>query len=135
MPKVIRINRICSAVVLAFLLSACSKPGFVIPTQHWKGTFVQVETRPTPPQTGMLEFIVITTDQKRRPVHDLIVSVRTDFRDPWKQAIQDGHVGVFRTAVPLRSLEGAQAQIRLVSPDAEKVLFFDLQPVAEVNLK
>ena len=70
-----------------------------IPPQEWDGIVFEVQTRPTSLQAGMNEFLILATEKSGRPVHNLVVSLRMDEADPWRQAIQDGHSGVYRRAL------------------------------------
>ncbi|MDR2195789.1 MAG: hypothetical protein LBE50_04200 [Gallionellaceae bacterium] len=82
------------------VLSACGGSNQnSVPPQQWQDTDIRVETRPSPPQRGMNEVLVLATGERGRPNYDLLVSLRTDDGDDWKQAIQDGQVGVYRRAV------------------------------------
>lgn len=88
--------------ILGLLVAACSGGArYQIPTQQWGDMVIEVQVRPEPPQAGMTEFLVVATEKRGRPVHDLIVTLRTKPTDPWQQAIQDGHSGVYRRALNL----------------------------------
>ncbi len=91
---------------LALGLAACGAPPaeYVIPAQKWNDVVIEVETRPIPPKVGMNEFLILTTLERGKPVPDLLVSLRTDPQGEWRQAIQDGHSGVHRRAIPIQSV-------------------------------
>lgn len=92
--------RIGLVLWMAVVLSACS-PAVENPIapQEWDGVVFEIQTRPTVLKAGMNEFLVLATEPRGRPVHDLVVSLRMDEADPWRQAIQDGHSGVYRRAL------------------------------------
>ena len=116
-----------AALFLLGALSACSGDQAVdIPVQKWHEVEVRVEVRPSPPRAGMSEFLVMTTGERGRPVYDLIVSLRTNDQDEWKQAIQDGQVGVFRRAVDVESGARSVLQVQIKRKDEEGVLRFPL---------
>lgn len=92
-------------LVIALLLSACGgKSAPALGPQVWEDVQFVVETRPSPPTPGMTEFLVIATNRNHTQAHDLLVSLRVDDGGEWKQAIQDGFVGVYRRALPLRDV-------------------------------
>ncbi len=113
---------------LAFgLLTACgADTAQNQPPQRWQNLDVQIESRPNPPRAGMNEFLVMVNDSRGRPAHDLVVSLRSGDADPWKQAIQDGQVGVYRTAVKIEPGANPVLQVQLQGKDAEGVLRFPL---------
>ena len=96
------------------------------PVQKWQDMEVRVESRPSPPRAGMNEFLVMTTGERGRPVYDLIVSLRTDDQDEWKQAIQDGQVGVYRRAVEVAPGTRSVLQVQIKRKSEAGVLRFPL---------
>jgi hypothetical protein len=109
------------------LLAGCS--GGRVPDsvpQQWQGLEVRVESRPSPPEPGMNEFLVIITDRHGQPGWDYLVEVRSADADSWKQAIQDGREGVFRRAALVAPGERSVLQVRLRRNDQETVLRFPL---------
>lgn len=126
-----------SGVVLLLLglLTACSGagPAARIPTQQWQNMVVEVQTRPEPVQPGMNEFLVLVTEERGRPVYDLIISMRVRADEPWRQAIQDGHSGVYRRALGLVASDAELAlQIQRKSDNTGTELYFSLVPTAQV---
>jgi hypothetical protein len=119
-----------AALSLSCALAACggSEPVAEIPAQKWLDADVRVESRPSPPKPGMNEFLVLVTGERGRPVYDLVVSLRTDDNDPWKQAIEDGRVGVYRRAVEVEPGTRSTLQVQIRRNDAESVLRFPLVP-------
>jgi hypothetical protein len=107
------------------LLAACAdSDNMDTPAQKWQGLDVRVETRPSPPAVGMNEFLVIATGDRGRPAYDLIVSLRSSDADPWKQAIQDGQVGVYRRAAELDAVARNSLQVQIRRGATESVLRF-----------
>ncbi len=96
-------------------------------TQRWNEMEIHVETRPSPPSPGMAEIVVMVTEAGGKPVHDLIVSLRTADADPWIQAIQDGHLGAYRRAAKIGIGERSLLQIKIKRGQDENVLRFPLQ--------
>jgi len=120
------------AISLGFLvvvLAACNSDkgdAYTIPAQHWNGTDVRVETHPNPPLAGMSEIVVIVTGPHGKPIHDLIISLRSNQSMPWVQAIQDGFIGVYRRAVDIGG--GAVIlQVRMEQGNEQKILYFPLK--------
>lgn len=81
---------------------------------------------PTPVKPGMNEFLVLTTLEHGKPVHDLIVSLRASQDDEWQQAIQDGFSGVHRRALYLPGTPTLYVQLRKKRTDETVVLEFPL---------
>lgn len=115
----------------SILLIGCSKANdkTQIPSQHWNGVDVHIETHPDPPLTGMSEIVVVVT-KNRTPVHDLRVSLRANDAALWIQAIQDGSIGVYRRVVDLGSKDNTVLQVRLQRPNEETILFFPVKLIA-----
>jgi hypothetical protein len=95
--------------------------------RRWGQYEVAVETRPSPPREGHNEVVVIISGEHHRPVYDALVSLRTQASAPWVQAIEDGHVGVYRRAVNFGHGANATLQVQLQRGDEQMVLDF---PVA-----
>jgi hypothetical protein len=114
-------------LLLVAQLTACGGGQQVADTQPqmWQGAEVRVESRPSPPRPGVNEFLVIVTG-KRGPIHDLMVSIRTDDQDQWVQAIQDGEVGVYRRAAKVAVGSRSVLQVQIKHEDTEGVLRFPL---------
>lgn len=110
------------------MLSACGGGADVnIPSQNWQQFIVQVQTRPSPPETGMDEILVMVTDEHGRPGNDLMVSLRSRDQDQWIQAIEDGGLGVYRRAVELAPGDRSTLQVQLKNQDAVTVLRFPIK--------
>lgn len=114
---------------MLLLLVSCSKgESSRLGPQQWQETSITIETRPGPQVLqGMNEFIVIATKKARTPVSDLIVSLRTNEADPWKQAIQDGHVGVYRRALNVNDPQKDTLSVQIRQGDETHVLKFPLK--------
>ena len=116
----------CAPLILV-ILSACGGDKLAeIPAQKWQGVEVRVEVRPNPPRAGMNEFLVMATGERGRPAYDLIVSIRTDDRDEWKQAIEDGQVGVYRRAAEVEPGARSVLQVQVKRNGEESILRFPL---------
>ena len=116
-------------IVAVFGLSACSEvdPKFAIEPQMWEDVVVEIQTRPAPPRPGMNEFLIIATLERGKPVHNMIVSVRTSPGGEWRQAIQDGHSGVYRRAMPVtEEYPALQVELRRKRTDEGGVLEFPI---------
>ncbi len=94
-----------AAMLVSLLLGGCSAPPDEarLEPQRWGKVIFEVESRPAPVRVGMNEFLVIATEERGRPVHDLIVSMRASDEQKWHQAIQDGLSGVYRRAIRVPS--------------------------------
>lgn len=101
--------------------------------QQWSDLQIVVEARPSPVRVGMNEFIVIASREEYKPVVDLIVTIRTDEKTDWRQAIQDGYTGVYRRAVRVNNpktdvltVHVRKTKSNAKGADSEKVLYFPL---------
>lgn len=115
-----------AAVLGAALVMACgnSADSSQVGAQPWGSFNVAVEVRPAPPRPGHNEVVVIITGEHHRPVYDALVSVRADSRQDWVQAIEDGHVGVYRRAVSFGRNPVVTLQVRLQRADNQSILEF-----------
>jgi len=107
-------------------LAACGQvdQAGTIGTRQWGPYDVTVETRPSPPRIGQNEIVVVIAGEHHQPVYDAVVAVRAQASSPWIQAIEDGHVGVYRRAVRFSS--GAQnvLQVQLKRGEDSTILEF-----------
>jgi hypothetical protein len=120
-------------ILVPLLLLACTtKEDVRLGPQVWNGVSFIVESRPSPIRQGMNEFIVIASKDNVRPGVDLVISMRTNDQDKWRQAIQDGFSGVYRRAVLVRDPQNdvLQVHIRQSKAKEETVLHFPLAPAA-----
>jgi len=113
---------------LALLLGACGPADTAgqVGTQRWGNFDVAVELRPSPPREGRNEVVVIVSGERHRPVYDALVFVRSDSEQAWVQAIEDGHVGVYRRAVLFGHRADPALQVRLQRGDEQAELVFPL---------
>ncbi len=93
-----------TAVALAagIFLAGCSASddaSKVLGSRQWGTITVTVETSPSPPRPGTNEILVQVSGERHQAVFDALVYVRTRVSHEWTQAIQDGHVGVYRRAL------------------------------------
>jgi len=109
-------------------LAACGQAdqAGTIGTRQWGPYEVTVETRPSPPRVGQNEVVIVIAGEHREPVYDALVTVRAQTSSPWIQAIEDGHVGVYRRAVRFGS--GAQnvLQVQLKRGEDSTILEFPI---------
>lgn len=96
-------------------------------TARWGQYAVAVETRPWPPREGNNEVVVIISGERHQPVYDAVVSIRAQAGAAWVQAIEDGHVGVYRRAVNFGHGGDTTLEVQLRRGDEQAVLAF---PVA-----
>ena len=128
-------RRLFWLVVLSFTLVSCGGPAentasgtLGVPPQMWGDLDVIVETRPVIARVGMNEFLVIVTQRKpRKPVFDLLVSIRMIESDPWRQSIQDGHVGVYRRSLQVTDPTTQAVLVRLERGEDKVELRFPLR--------
>lgn len=114
--------------LLGLALTACANQDApVIPPQMWGDVQINVEPRPEIPIVGMNEFLVTATRKPSRPAFDLIVSVRMSESDAWQQAIQDGHVGVYRRALLVTDPATQAVFVRVEQGDKKGELRFPLK--------
>ncbi len=97
----LNLKQILATTLGIVLLSGCGDPLPAFPTQTWEDIRVDIETRPPRVERGMNEFLIIATRGPRAPASKLIVSLRVNDEGPWVQAIQDGHLGAYRRAMPV----------------------------------
>jgi len=90
----------------------------------WGGFEVAVEVRPAPPRPGHNEVVVIITAERHRPVYDALVWMRARPDAPWVQAIEDGHVGVYRRAINFGRAGATQLEVKLQRESSVDVLVF-----------
>jgi len=114
--------------ILPCLLAGCGADdgNAQIGAQRWGNLDVAVEVRPSPPRAGHNEVVVIVSGEHHRPIYDALVYLRAQPDLPWVQAIEDGHVGVYRRAVLFADGGAAALQVRLQRGSEESVLIFPL---------
>ena len=104
---------------------ACSKQHrIVLPVQTWGDATIRIEILPSPANKEVHEFIVLIS-KGYKPVANVMVSLRTTEDAPWKQAIQDGNVGVYRTVLTVPH-QATQILVLLRRGSQESLLKFPL---------
>lgn len=98
--------------------------------QMWGPISVHVESRPMPLTAGMNEFWVVLTDDRGRPMFDVLVNVRIEPHGSSQQAIQDGHTGVYRRAVRIADPKTNVLVVELKRRDKTGELRFPLAKIA-----
>jgi len=111
---------------LGLALCGCSGTTQDTPTEHWRDLQVHVESRSYGPIPGMKELLVFVNRNGVLPAWDCRVDLRTSDADPWKQAIEDGRVGVYRRAAKVDAGEHSVLQVRISAEGNETVLHFPL---------
>lgn len=120
-------DRILWALLVCVLLYGCGRDGISpYPPQIWEDLVIEVETRPARVEEGMIEFLIIASRQPRRPAHNLLVFISIDDTGVWQQAIQDGHMGVYRRALQVTDPENNVLNVRIRYDDRERTLRFPL---------
>lgn len=82
----------------ALILSGCGGDTQDSPTQNWRDLRIHVESRTYGAVPGMRELLVFVNRGAELPAWDCRIDLRTSDQDSWKQAIEDGRVGVYRRA-------------------------------------
>lgn len=95
---------------------------------NWRDLQVHVESRSYGPIPGMKELLVFVNRNGVLPAWDCRVDLRTSDADPWKQAIEDGRVGVYRRAAKVDEGEHSVLQVRISAEGSETVLHIPLRP-------
>src|SRR5271169_1192715 len=111
---------------LGLVLCGCSGATQDTPTVNWRDLHVHVESRSYGPIPGMKELLVFVNRNGVLPAWDCRVDLRTSDADPWKQAIEDGRVGVYRRAAKVDDGEHSMLQVRISAEGNETVLHFPL---------
>ncbi len=129
--------RLLRWVGLCLLLTACvsGEKYFAVGTQNWNDIAVSIEARQSPADPTTFEFVIIGTTQRRQPANNLTVSIRVEEQEPWKQAIQDGLVGVYRRAYRISDPKQQSLQVQLRRGNEEGVLHFELGALAGPPVK
>ena len=111
---------------LMLALFACSRGTQVSPTENWRDLQIHVESRSYAPIPEMKELLVFVNRSRGLPAWDCRVDLRTSDADPWKPAIEDGHVGVYRRATRVDAGEHSVLQVWIRAEGNETVLRFPL---------
>ncbi len=118
-----------TGLVLTFFLYGCSDdiPIYRFTPQQWNDVVVTLEARPGPTAGAVCEFLIMASFTNNTPAHSIMVSIRINDQGPWKQAIQDGMVGVYRRSDRVNNLDADVLSIQLKRKDQEGVLRFALK--------
>ncbi|NOY72163.1 MAG: hypothetical protein GXP14_07265 [Gammaproteobacteria bacterium] len=127
-------RRMFYSVCMLLILTSCSLSGTgMYPQQTWKDLTIHVETRPAPLIKGTNEFLVYATINARQPGSDLIVSIKERGSKKWHQAIQDGHVGVYRRAILIQNPKTNVLQVRIKRDKEVGLLEFALNDYVTID--
>ena len=107
---------------MVLMLSGCSGGTQDSPTAYWRDLQIHVESRSYSPIPGMRELLVFVNRGPTLPAWDCRIDLRTSDADPWKQAIEDGHVGVYRRAAKVDDREHSVLQVWIRAEGNETVL-------------
>lgn len=113
-------------VFVIFAVNGCTGEVPTSPVQSWNELDFRIETRPPHIKPGMMEFLVIANREKRKPAFDLLVNLRIGDTGKWIQAIEDGHVGVYRRAVRVNDPATDVLHVYVRKGQEETVLKFPL---------
>ncbi len=128
-------DRRAALPALVLTLFGCSGGTQDSATENWRDLQVHVESRSYAPIPGMKELLVFINRNRVLPAWDCRVDLRTSDADPWKQAIEDGHVGVYRRAAKVDERDHSVLQIWIHAEGNETVLRIPLksQPASPVG--
>ncbi len=123
------LRRLALSALAGIALGGCGAEGdsYVVGAGKWQDFDVTVESRPAPPRPGKNEVVVIVTGARKQPIFDARVSVRAQDAADWVQAIEDGHVGVYRRAVDFGHADRASIEVHLQRGSEEAVLVFPVE--------
>lgn len=110
-----------AACVSALILSGCGGATQDSPMQYWRDLRIHVESRSYIGVPGMRELLVYVNRGAVLPAWDCRIDLRTSDADSWKQAIEDGRVGVYRRAAPVDA-EHSVLQVWIRAEGNETVL-------------
>ncbi len=132
-----RLIRCWRAAFPALALCGCGGGTQDSPIVHWRDLDVHVESRSYSPIPEMRELLVFVNRKSALPAWDCRVDLRTSDADPWKQAIEDGRVGVYRRAAKVDDREHSVLQIWIRAEGTETVLRIPLavQPAASAGAR
>jgi hypothetical protein len=126
-PKSLGPRRCRWAAISAFALMILSGCGATqdSPTEYWRDLRIHVESRSYSAVPGMRELLVFVNRGAVLPGWDCRIDLRTSDADSWKQAIEDGRVGVYRRAAQVDQ-EHSVLQVWIRAEGSETVLRFPL---------
>ena len=114
-------RRLVLPAFAAMMLCGCGGATQDSPTEYWRDLRIHVETRSYSAVPGMRELLVFVNRGGELPAWDCRIDLRTSDADSWKQAIEDGRVGVYRRAAQV-DREHSVLQIRIRAAGSETVL-------------
>lgn len=114
-------RRLVLPAFAAMMLCGCGGATQDSPTEYWRDLRIHVETRSYSAVPGMRELLVFVNRGGELPAWDCRIDLRTSDADSWKQAIEDGRVGVYRRAAQV-DREHSVLQIRIRAEGSETVL-------------
>jgi hypothetical protein len=109
----------------ALILGGCGAATEDSPTESWRDLKIHVESRSYGAVPGIRELLVFVNRGAELPAWDCRIDLRTSDADSWKQAIEDGRVGVYRRAAQVDQ-EHAVLQVRIRAEGSETVLHIPL---------
>jgi hypothetical protein len=115
---------------VAIAFAGCGGETQESPELHWLDLQVHVESRSYGPIPAMKELLVFVNRHGSQPAWDCRIDLRTSDADPWKQAIEDGRVGVYRRAALVDERQHSVLQIWIHAEGNETVLRVPLMPQA-----
>jgi hypothetical protein len=110
----------------AIALASCGGESRDSATLSWRDLQVHVESRSYGAIPDLKELLVFVNRNVTLPAWDCRVDLRTSDADPWKQAIEDGHVGVYRRAAKVDARDHSVLQVWIHAEDSDTVLRFPL---------
>jgi len=110
---------------MALLTSGCGGGTQDSPTLFWRDLQIHVESRGYGAVPEMKELLVYINQGSTLPAWNCRVEIRTSDEDPWKQAIEDGYVGVYRRAAKV-DRDHSSVQVRIRAEGDETVLIFPI---------
>lgn len=113
-------------IFIILSLSACVGEIPTSEVKQWEDLTFRVETRPAFIERGMMEFLIIANRPGRKPAFNLLVYLRVGPTGEWVQAIEDGHVGVYRRALRVRDPAKDVLYVHIKRDDKEGVIEFPL---------
>jgi hypothetical protein len=120
--RLLRRARRAALPVFALTIAGCGSGTEESVPENWRDLQIHVEARSYSPIPGMKELLVFVNRNRVLPAWDCRVDVRTSDADPWKQAIEDGHVGVYRRAAKVDAHDHSVLQIWIRAEGSETVL-------------
>jgi hypothetical protein len=122
----VRLHRYATTAGIALLACGCGGGTQDSATLLWRDLQIHVESRGYGAVPEMKELLVYINKGSTLPAWNCRVEIRTSDEDPWKQAIEDGYVGVYRRAAKVDDRDHSRVQVRIRAEGDETVLIFPL---------